>query len=257
MGYLPQDSDHRVPPTVSPRPRRRADRRPIEGAPPRSTAAAPQGCPVCGQPETEPFQTAGGRVYRRCPHCAARFLVAAQRPSRAEEHAQYLLHRNDPDDPHYRRFLSKLAYPLLARLAPRSSGLDYGCGPGPALAAMLREAGHGMALYDPLFAPDPAPLDRPHDFVTCTEVAEHFHHPQAEFARLRGLVRPGGWLALMTCFQTDDARFAGWQYRHDPTHVVFYREATFHHLAQSWGWTCEVPVKDVVLMQRPAADRRT
>ena len=39
------------------------------------------------------------------------------------------------------------------------------------------------------------------------------------------LVRPGGWLAVMTCFQTDDARFAGWHYRKDPTHVVFYREA--------------------------------
>ncbi len=84
-------------------------------------------------------------------------------------------------------------------------------------------------------------------------MAEHFHHPHAEFTRLRALLRPGGWLAVMTCFQTDDARFAQWHYRKDPTHVVFYREATFHHLARLWGWECVVPVKDVVLMQRPPA----
>ena len=101
------------------------------------------------------------------------------------------------------------------------------------------------------FAPDPAPLAQVYDFITCTEVAEHFHHPAAEFARLRGLVRPGGWLAAMTSFQTDDARFAGWQYRADPTHVVFYRDATFRYLAQTWGWRCEIPVKDVALLQRP------
>jgi hypothetical protein len=66
------------------------------------------------------------------------------------------------------------------------------------------------------------------------------------------LVRPGGWLAIMTCFLTDDDRFRDWHYRTDPTHVVFYREATLRHLAGSRGWSCEVPAKDVALMRRPA-----
>ncbi|WP_382321659.1 class I SAM-dependent methyltransferase [Hydrogenophaga sp. UC242_53] len=93
----------------------------------------------------------------------------------------------------------------------------------------------------------------PHDFITCTEVAEHFHDPAAEFRRLDALLRPGGWLALMTRFQTDDARFAQWHYRRDPTHVVFYREATLRWLARHHGWHCEVPGANVVLMQkRPA-----
>ncbi|GGD42183.1 class I SAM-dependent methyltransferase [Sinisalibacter lacisalsi] len=175
----------------------------------------------------------------------------SQHLSQDDELAHYLHHENDPDDPGYRRFLSKLAEPLMARLAPGAAGFDYGCGPGPALAAMLREAGHDVALYDPYFAHDPAPLGGTYDFVTCTEVAEHFHRPAKEFDTLRRLVRPGGWLAVMTCFQTDDARFAAWHYRKDPTHVVFYRQETFRHLAAVWGWVCEVPVKDVVLMRRP------
>lgn len=175
----------------------------------------------------------------------------AQRPPAADEYAHYLHHENDPGDPRYRRFLSKLADPLLARLPPGSQGLDYGCGPGPALAAMLREAGHEVALYDPFFVPDPSPLAGTYDFVTCTEVAEHFHDPATDFERLRALVRAGGWLAIMTCFQTDDARFADWHYRKDPTHVVFYRATTFRHLARRWRWSCESPAKDVVLMRRP------
>jgi len=211
-----------------------------------------QACPVCAGAAAF-FLSVDGRHYFRCPSCEVRFLDSVQHPAADEEFAHYLHHENDPDDPQYRRFLSKLSEPLLARLPGPSKGLDYGCGPGPALAAMLREAGHEVALYDPYFAPDPAPLAGTYDFVTCTETAEHFHRPAQEFDRLRALVRPGGWLAVMTCFQTDDARFAGWHYRKDPTHVVFYREATFRHLARDWGWSCDVPGKDVVLMQRPQA----
>jgi hypothetical protein len=67
------------------------------------------------------------------------------------------------------------------------------------------------------------------------------------------LLRPGGWLALTTCFQTDDSRFAQWHYRRDPTHVVFYREATLAHLARHHGWRMEVPTRNVALMHKPAA----
>lgn len=207
-------------------------------------------CPVCAA-LSEPFLSVDARDYFRCGRCQARFLHPAQRPAHDAELAQYRLHENSVDDPGYRHFLSKLAGPLIERLAPASIGLDYGCGPGPALAAMLEEAGHEVALYDPFFVPGPSVLDTQYDFITCTEVAEHFHHPAGEFEHLRQRVRPGGWLAIMTCFQTEDDRFADWHYRKDPTHVVFYRESTFHYLAGEWGWTCQVPAKDVVLMQRP------
>ncbi|MDP1701250.1 MAG: class I SAM-dependent methyltransferase [Aestuariivirga sp.] len=179
------------------------------------------GCPVCQSIGPQPFLSAEGRDYWRCGVCEARFLDPRQLPSRAVEQQRYLQHRNDPDDPAYRRFLSKLADPLLARLPAGSRGLDYGCGPGPALTAMLREAGHGMALYDPFFHADPEPLERIYDFVTCTETVEHFHRPTQEFDRLAGLVRPGGWLAVMTCFLVEDGQFADWHYRKDSTHWFF------------------------------------
>lgn len=207
-------------------------------------------CPVCRQGDPRPFVRAGGFDYWRCAACEASFLDPGQIPSWRDASAYYLRHENDADDPGYRRFLARLAEPLLARLAPRSRGLDYGCGPGPALAAMLREAGHRMTVYDPLFRPDPAALEQAYDFITCTEVIEHFHHPAEEFERLDRLLRPGGWLGLTTCFQTEDSRFAGWHYRRDPTHVVFYREATLRHVAAARGWSCEITVKDVALMRK-------
>lgn len=184
--------------------------------------------------------------------CEARFLDCSARPTREVELEQYRLHTNDPDDPAYRNFLSRLANPLLKVLPPGQAVLDYGAGPGPALAAMFREAGHQVTLYDPFFAPDKAVLATIYDVITCTETAEHFHDPSAEFSRFDALLRPGGWLGVMTCFQTDDEKFANWHYRKDPTHVVFYRETTFRTVARQYGWSCTIPRKDVVLMQKPA-----
>lgn len=209
-------------------------------------------CIVCGGAFSAGlFIKVEGYSYWRCSVCRATFLDPAQRLSTAEEHARYRHHRNDPADEKYRRFLSKLADPLLQRLSPQAKGLDYGCGPGPALASMLGEAGHLVSLFDPLFFPDPEPLADLYDFITCTETIEHFHWPAEEFARFDRMLRPGGWLALMTSFQTDDDHFAAWHYRRDPTHVVFYRDATLRHIARQFGWSCEIPLQDVALMHKP------
>lgn len=205
-------------------------------------------CPVCRSSATETFLHVEGKSYHRCAMCAARFLDPADRPGRAAERRHYTLHDNRVDDPGYRKFLSRLTRELLPRLRPGLDGLDYGCGPGPALAAMLEEAGHRMTLYDPAFRPDATALDRQYDFITCTETAEHFHDPATEFARLGRMLKPGGMLGVMTCFQTDDACFAGWHYRRDPTHVIFYRQETFRAIARSNGWRCVCPVKDIALI---------
>ncbi len=211
------------------------------------------GCPVCRSSPAALFLSVKGQDYWRCDVCEARFLDPDQRLSPRLEHAHYLHHENDPDDPGYREFLSKLAGPFLEKLEPGMAGLDYGCGPGPALAAMLREEGHQVELYDPFFFPNRHPLDQVYDFIVCTETIEHFYRPAVEFDRLDSLLRPGGWLGLMTCFQTDDDRFENWHYRQDPTHVVFYRDATLQMVAGQRGWRCEIPVKDVALMQKPVA----
>lgn len=208
-------------------------------------------CPVCEGDRTRVLLVdRQNKTYHRCEVCQASFLDASCFPTPAAEHAHYLTHENDVGDAGYRTYLSKLAEPLLTRLEPASSGLDYGCGPAPALAHMMREAGHEVSVFDPFFAQDRSALARTYDFITCTETAEHFHQPCVEFKRLAGLLRPGGLLAVMTIFQTDDARFEAWRYRHDPTHVVFYREQTFAVLARKLELTREVVARDVVFLSR-------
>jgi len=209
-------------------------------------------CLVCAASTLEFFLAVGGLRYWRCPHCMATLLEPRNRLTLESERAEYRMHRNDPADDGYRAFLARLADPLLARLPPQSEGLDFGCGPGPALSSMLREAGHRMHDYDPAFAPDPAALARTYDFIACTEVFEHLHHPARELALLGRLLRPGGVLAVMTNLQTDDARFADWHYRRDPTHVVFYRRRTFEVLAWARGWECEFPAANVVFLTKAA-----
>lgn len=213
-------------------------------------ATGPGICPVCLEGQPEPFRQIGKQMYLRCLTCEATIMAPQSRLSATEERRIYELHDNNPQDPGYRRFLAKLAEPLASRLPPGAEGLDFGCGPGPALAEMLEERGFSVALYDPFFQPETATLSRSYDFITCTEVVEHLHKPAEVFGLLDRLLRPGGWLAVMTCFQTDDARFDNWHYRRDPTHVVFYREATFAWLARKYGWTMDVPRKDVVLLRK-------
>jgi SAM-dependent methyltransferase len=209
-------------------------------------------CPLCRSADVLPHAERRGSRYVRCGVCRLVFLHPAQRPSADEERAHYGTHENRLDDPGYRAFLARVADPLAARLAPGAEGLDYGAGPGPALARMLEERGFRMRVYDPFFAPDADVLHRAYDFVTCTETAEHFHDPAAEFARLHGLLRPGGWLGVMTEMLDDARDFASWRYARDPTHVCFYAAETMRWIADAHGWGMETPARNVVLFQKSA-----
>ncbi|MEA5445065.1 class I SAM-dependent methyltransferase [Gammaproteobacteria bacterium AB-CW1] len=203
-----------------------------------SRQAAPS-CPLCDTRQGRLFciDARRGRRYRRCPDCRLTWLDPEQRPNPARERAEYALHQNDPADPGYRQFLSRVADPLQQQLQPGSQGLDYGCGPAAVLADMLTAAGLPTTAYDPCFRAEPAALSGRYDFISCTETAEHFFHPGREFRRLTELLRPGGVLAVMTGRLTEDARFARWRYRHDPTHVCFYRDETFAWLEQHVGYS--------------------
>ena len=206
-------------------------------------------CTLCRSPAT-PFCNVAGREYFRCRDCQLTFEHPDKLPSPDEEKGQYDLHENRPDDPGYRKFLGQLSDPLVAKLKDGASGLDFGCGPGPALAIMLREQGFDCATYDPLYAPDRAVLERQYDFVTCTEVIEHLHHPAREWAWFAEHVKPGGWLGIMTRWLTDDAAFARWHYRRDPTHVCFWQPDTFQWLARQQGWDVHLASNPVVLLQK-------
>lgn len=211
---------------------------------------APAICPLCGN-ATGAFCEDRARRYFECPGCGLVLADPASHLSPEDERAIYDLHQNDPADAGYRGFLSRLADPLVAKLVPGMRGLDFGCGPGPALSIMLCEAGMAMADYDPCYAPDATLLAAQYDFVTCTEVVEHFRDPLAGWTQLASLVRPGGWLGVMTQLAPEvPANFLRWRYRDDRTHVSFHRLATLRWLATRFGFVLEQVESQAFLLRK-------
>jgi 2-polyprenyl-3-methyl-5-hydroxy-6-metoxy-1,4-benzoquinol methylase len=170
---------------------------------------------------------------------------------RAQERREYDKHQNSTDDPGYRRFLDRLCQPLLAVLDENASGLEFGCGPGPALACMLREAGHTVTLYDSFYYPDRDALTQTYDFISATEVVEHLHKPGAVLESLWAMLRDGGVLAVMTKLVLDEAAFSRWHYKNDPTHVVFFSQPTWQWWAQQKSAHLEKHGADVILIHKP------
>jgi len=211
-------------------------------------------CPLCASLDSRHFHRDRRRDYFRCVSCRLVFVPPGQHLSPAQEKAVYDQHQNRPDDPAYRRFLSRLFEPLAQRLAPGARGLDFGAGPGPTLSVMFEEAGYPMTIYDPYYAADSSVLVRrnepSYDFITATEVAEHLAAPGREFARLVTLLPEGGWLGLMTKRVNSEEAFARWHYILDPTHICFFSEASFEWLAQRLGMHVEFPAADVALLQK-------
>lgn len=144
--------------------------------------------------------------------------------------------------------------PLSQRLAPGSSGLDFGSGPAPTLSLLFEEAGHAMNNYDFWYQPDPAVFSLRYDFITATEVVEHLRDPRKELERLWQCLKPGGTLGIMTKFRVGQDAFPHWHYKNDLTHVCFFSESTFDWLAGAWNAEMTIPEDDVVLFKKNLAD---
>jgi SAM-dependent methyltransferase len=194
-------------------------------------------------------------MYWQCSVCQLVHLDPVHHLDPSDEKARYDLHENDPEDEGYRRFLRRLLKPLTPRLEQGARGLDYGAGPAPVLADMLAVRGYSMSTYDPFFTSEGGALTGSYDFITCTETAEHFHHPAREFRRFDRLIRPGGWIGIMTrkleCLEDLDVGFEQWHYRRDETHVCFYSRPAMEWIADRFGWQTEYVGWDVTLYYCP------
>ena len=206
-------------------------------------------CPLC-MTEKPIFFYQSERVnlvrdFLQCTNCELVFVPSDFHLSLPQQRDRYLEHNNDPMDLEYRAFLSRLRDPLLPLLKEGDVGLDFGCGPGPALAQMLRDSGYKMDLYDPLFWDDNSALEKSYDFVTCTETIEHFSNPASDFALLDSVVKDEGVLGVMTSILYKEVIFEDWYYKLDPTHVSFYTPSTMEWISNKFNWAIESAHKNV------------
>ena len=207
-------------------------------------------CPLCEQADLLLFHEDKKRTYMQCCHCSLVFIPSRYRLSAEAEKAEYDLHNNSPKDQGYRKFLSRLANPLLERLSPDKVGLDFGCGPGPTLSVMMEEAGHSVQLFDYFYFPDKSALENKYDFITSTEVVEHLHNPGEVFLSLFNMLKPKAYLGLMTKLVKDHNSFKTWHYIQDQTHICFFSKKTFQYIAEKYSAKLEFIGNDVILFQK-------
>lgn len=207
-------------------------------------------CPLCAESDARLYHRDRVRTYHRCRRCALVFVPPESWVGRGAERARYDQHQNDPADDQYRRFLARLAGPLLARVTVGATGLDFGSGPGPALPHMLEAAGLQVRLYDPFYAADESVWARQYGFIAASEVVEHLRDPATEFERLFAALEPAGWLGVMTKWVGNHENFVTWRYIRDPTHIAFYCPETLRWISDRWGAPVEFAAPDVALFRK-------
>lgn len=189
-------------------------------------------CLLCASENHEFFFRDKFREYRRCSECSLLFVPTEFHVSLENEKARYEEHNNDAGDLRYRRFLERIALPIRERFDAGAHGLDFGCGPTPLLAEILREDHFEMDVYDLFYAPDKSVLGREYDFIVSTEVVEHLGKPLREFEKLLSMLNPGGMLAVMTRPFDSSIDFKTWHYKNDRTHICFFSMQTFDWLSK-------------------------
>lgn len=193
-------------------------------------------CKIC-RFDTVLYHESFRGIYHKCASCGAVFLDDSCLLTPEEEKARYEKHNNDINDSGYRSFLMPVVEAVTSRYKPSDTGLDYGCGPEPVAAQMLKENGYDLRFYDPYFYPDKSVLSGPCDYIMCSEVAEHFKEPLQEFKKIKAMLKPGGSLICMTQLVNSGIDFEKWSYKNDPTHVIFYTMKSMEVIAADAGFS--------------------
>jgi hypothetical protein len=197
-------------------------------------------CPLCSDSHTRDVAVVvSKRRFLRCATCNFLWVPQEEHISEEEERERYLRHNNSPEDDGYRAFLSRMCSPMITFLSAGARGLDFGSGPNSVLSKMLTLAGFQIDTYDPVFGPYTIKRER-YDFVTSTEVVEHFREPRKDLDRMCKLVSTGGYLGIMTQEVPEDPlELEHWFYFRDSTHVSFFSERPI-----TW-WSSQVGLETV------------
>lgn len=191
-------------------------------------------------------------TYDVCEHCHFIYKQPPYHPTQAAEKHRYETHNNDPGNPGYRTYMERFVDLHVAPLQGVRTVLDYGSGPYPMLADVLRDNGYEVAIYDPYFHPHEDYADHAYDLIVLHEVIEHMADPITALRHLMGMLKPTGRLIVRTQFRPLEMdAFLAWWYKRDETHVGFFDERTFAVMSSLLDLDMIASNhKDVVVLQR-------
>ena len=122
--------------------------------------------------------------------------------------------------------------------ARRRGGLDFGCGPGPTLSKMFRESGSPATTTTRSSSTIVRCSREPTTSSSAPKCSSTSRIPRRCSSSSTSMLRPGGWLGVMTKRVTTEAAFATWHYTRDPSHVAFFADATFAWIARTSIYPC-------------------
>lgn len=192
-------------------------------------------CPLCLVQGAKYLTQDRIREYYICKECDLRFVPKKFHLNPEIEKQRYDYHENDPQDQGYRNFLGQLLTPLTGYLKKEYSGIDFGSGPTGAISVILGETDFKVSNYDPFYSNTPELLNKKYDFITCTEVAEHFCDPKKDWEILLNLAKKGSYIGIMTSLYDKNIDFLKWSYINDDTHICFYSDTTINYISENYG----------------------
>jgi len=194
-------------------------------------------CKICKNDTLKLYDKAQNKSYAICGNCQAIMLKKEFLVDSAREIAQYENHNNNFESKGYvKMFEDFLDYFWEGMDKHDKNALDFGSGPGPVLAQILKNRDLHVDIYDKFYQPIKIYEDKKYSLITSTEVFEHLQNPLEILALFKNHLKKGGIIAIMTLFHDNNKEnFLKWWYRRDPTHILFYTPKTFEVLAKMCG----------------------
>lgn len=191
-------------------------------------------CKICQNSTISFFNAPLSKHYFYCSVCEfisidPSFIVNLER-----EKAQYENHHNSLENEGYVKMFEDFM-DLFWDMLPCKEihALDFGSGPTPVLAELLKKRGAKVDCYDKFYQPQTLFEDKTYDLITSTEVFEHLENPLQTLEMLVRYLKPNGIIAIMTLFHPNDTElFIKWWYPRDPTHISFFTCKTLEILGK-------------------------
>lgn len=203
-------------------------------------------CPLCQNKSTNFFKD----IYFKCSCCKAIFKKPDLHLKGNDEKNIYDKHVNISTDIRYQNFLSPITNSVLNDFDPNSKGLDFGCGKDSAIIKVLKDNSFKIVGYDIFYKNDKELLEKKYDYITSSEVIEHFQNPKKEFDLFLSILQKDGALYLMTEIYNETIDFEKWYYKNDPTHIFLYQKETFEWIKKNYAFKKLIIEKRLIKLYR-------
>jgi len=189
------------------------------------------------------------KAFLCCKICNLVFSETRFVPSLKEQKKRYIQPNNGVQYTVYLNSLNLVIEQTTPLLSKEMTGLDFDCGPTPVIGTLLEKQGINCINYDPIYFNEIP--EGQYDFIFANECFEHFFFPAKEIRKIKDLLKPNGYLIVITEKWNSSTVFTKWPFAKDSMHVSFYHSDSFQYIAAKYGFTaCPSKNQKVFIFQK-------